>query len=59
MRGGRAARGSSPRADGNIFYDAGAWVESPPSIDLYLNLFDRYLPGDDKVVLQGTIHFSP
>jgi len=46
------------RADGNIFHDNGQFVENPPSIGLYLNLFDRFIPGGDVVKQQGYVHFS-
>lgn len=43
----------------NVFFQNGAFVESPPSIGLYLNLFDRYIPGADVIVPQGRVLFGP
>jgi len=43
----------------NVFYQNGAFVESPPPIGLYLNLFDRFVPGPDVIAQQGRVFFGP
>jgi hypothetical protein len=42
----------------NVFYQNGAFVESPPPIGLYLNLFDRFVPGPDTIAQQGRVFFG-
>jgi len=43
----------------NVFFQNGAFVESPPPMGLYLNLFDRFLPGADVIAQQGRVFFGP
>jgi len=50
---------NTPNAVKNIFYQNGAFVESPGPIGLYLNLFDRYIPGPDTIAQQGRVFFGP
>jgi len=43
----------------NVFFQNGAFVESPPPMGLYLNLFDRFVPGPDTIAQQGRVFFGP
>jgi len=43
----------------NVFFQNGAFVESPPPMGLYLNLFDRFVPGPDVIAQQGRVFFGP
>jgi len=50
---------NTPNPVKNIFFQNGAFVESPGPMGLYLNLFDRYIPGPDTIAQQGRVFFGP